>query len=306
MNEVVNGGQLQHTPTLRDICAIVVTYQPDEEFPERLDHIVQQVDKVVIVDNHSSEICLQMLRETVSQPMVHLIVNDENMGIATALNQGVQYASKCGYPWALTLDQDSLVYPMMVKNLAAAYSDCPFKENVGIIGANLQEQISGKVAIQEKDYGNSSWLEALGAITSGSLISISIFKRIGPFKDDLFIDLVDFEYCLRLRANGYKIIVATKVGMVQAYGDYKKKKLLWINKAVRDYSPLRSYYRTRNGLFLVREYFWKEPLWSLHRLRSLCFRVISIMLFEENKILKIKYTLLGIYHAFISKRGKLI
>lgn len=35
--------------TTKDICAVVVTYFPDSNFPERLTRIAEQVGKIVIV-----------------------------------------------------------------------------------------------------------------------------------------------------------------------------------------------------------------------------------------------------------------
>ena len=43
-------------------------------------------------------------------------------------------------------------------------------------------------------------------ITSGSLLALAVFRRVGPMREDFFIDAVDFQYCLRLRRHGYKVI----------------------------------------------------------------------------------------------------
>ena len=270
----------------------------------RINHILDQVDKAIIVDNHSDERSVEMLRLMSTDNNIHLILNGENLGVATALNQGVRYASSCGYTWALTLDQDTVPHPTMVQNLISAYNDCPFKEEVGIIGSNYPDRNTGRDALYDGRYGNRSWFEMKEVITSGSLISIPIFKKIGPFRDDFFIDAVDQEYCLRLRVNGFKVISGRKSGMIHSIGNCEFKKFLWRNLAKLNHPPLRSYYIVRNNLLLVREYFWKEPGWALKSLYGLGKRFVSTIIFEDNKILKIRYICLGICHALLSKGGK--
>ena len=71
-----------------DVCAVVVTYHPDPGFPDRLDRVRPQVGRVVVVDNGSSPPAREMLRNAAG-PDVELILNDANLGVATALNQGV-------------------------------------------------------------------------------------------------------------------------------------------------------------------------------------------------------------------------
>lgn len=303
MKEGVNTNS-QNEPIPGKICAIVVTYHPDEGFPERIKCIVEQVDKVVIVDNHSSESCLEMIKKTSIQFGAHLILNEENLGIATALNQGIGCARELGYLWGLTLDQDTIPHPTMVQSLTSAYRECPFRDKVGVIGSNFQEGNTGKV-LYDMRHEKKPWREVKIVITSGSLISIPIFESAGPFRDDFFIDLVDIEYCLRLRDRGYKVIVSTQPGMIHFHGNYKARKFLWRTVAINGYSPLRIYYWTRNALLLVRKYLWKDVWWVLPRLRGLATLFLKIILFEEHKLLKVRYMCLGLYHALLMKRGKL-
>src|ERR1700731_1621571 len=49
--------------TGNDVCAIVVTYHPDAELPERLSRILFQVRALVIVDNGSGETAVRTLRD---------------------------------------------------------------------------------------------------------------------------------------------------------------------------------------------------------------------------------------------------
>src|SRR5881296_3795995 len=72
------------------IAAVVVTYHPDELFPERIERLSTQVDSLVIVDNHSGEATVSMLRGIASCQSAKLLLNPENLGIAAALNIGVE------------------------------------------------------------------------------------------------------------------------------------------------------------------------------------------------------------------------
>lgn len=50
----------------------------------------------------------------------------------------------------------------------------------------------------------SGYIDA--AITSGSLINTKSFSLVGWFKDEYFIDMVDIEYCFRLKKMDIKFI----------------------------------------------------------------------------------------------------
>jgi len=300
----------EEKPTPNNICAIVVTYHPDEGLPKRIENISRQVDRVVIVDNQSSAACLVMLKKISSNLGVHLILNDKNLGVATALNQGVRYVIDYGntYMWFLTLDQDTIPYPTMVQNLIFAYNDCSFRNQVGIIGSNYQELTTGEILFSSRKE-NQTWAEVENLPTSGCLTSIPIFEEVGNFRDDLFIDYVDTEYCMRLREKGYKVIISPKVCMQHPLGYYKSHKLYKFLRGrymVTNYPPLRHYYWTRNGITIARERFWKSMKWSLNEIYYLLIRrLVTVILFEDNKILKIRLMCLGIYHAFLHHKGRI-
>ena len=291
--------------TASEVCGIVVTYNPDREFPKRLDRLAKQVDCTVVVDNHSSDTCLGMLKKTSAELGTCLIRNEDNLGIATALNQGVKFARDRGYKWAITLDQDTVPCEEMLEIVINAYEGCRFREHVGIVGSNYYDQNSGRSPIDKKEHSNCDWLEMRDVITSGSLMSISVYQSIGAFRDDFFIDYVDVEYCLRLKNNGYRVIIATRPGMIHGIGNTSVRKFLGRKVSIYNHSPVRSYYGARNQLFVVRQYFWDDPYWGLSTSISPIINCLKAMLFEKDKMLKVKYSALGVYDALHSRGGRL-
>jgi len=292
-------------PEEGSICAIIVTCQPDGDFPNRLRQIVPQVGKVIIVDNGSDETCWNMLKKTrLGQPNVYLLRNHRNLGIAAALNMGIRYASETGSEWVLQLDDDSTPSETMVQEMIAAYKTYPGKNKIGIIGANPVDKNTGGSAYKIKCL-HKPCIEEKVIISSGSLIPVEVFNQVGPLKDDYFIDGVDQEYCLRLRKKGYGVIVACQAKMMHSLGRPKVHKFLGMSLIPADYSPSRYYYISRNSLLMTKEYFFSEPHWIIQHLMGFIKRLVKMLLFEENKWVKVKSITKGIWHGLIGKAGPL-
>lgn len=284
------------------ICAIVVTYHPDRELPMRIKRTAKQVDKVVIVDNGSSVTCLRMLHELCSRQGIHLIANAHNLGIATALNQGIEYASSCGYEWVLTLDQDSIPADTMVNELIAVYDQFADKERVGIIGTNAADRVTGSTPYAD-ECRDRLWIEQKVVITSGCLVPLAPFHRIGRFRDDFFVDGVDQEYCLRLRQNGYLVIIACRAVLIHSLGKPRVHQFLWRQLIPTNHPPGRRYYITRNGLVIAKNYFLSDPAWVARHLMALVKSTVKIVLLENDKAAKLKSTAIGVWHALTGRMG---
>ena len=84
--------------TESSISAIIVTFYPDDRFFEMLESIAKQVDNIWIVDNGSIGLSRDKLEGLVNDThtSLKLISNDENLGLATAQNQGIKEAINLG------------------------------------------------------------------------------------------------------------------------------------------------------------------------------------------------------------------
>ena len=152
---------------------------------------------------------------------------------------------------------------------------------------------------------NDSWAEVDNLPTSGCLNSINIFQKVGKFRDELFIDYVDTEYCMRIKDHKFRVIISPLINMTHPLGNYKSNnlyKFLTGQGMITNYPPVRHYYWTRNGLTLVRERFWKNTKWALNELYYLIFRrVLIVLIFEDHKFLKLRNILLGFIHSILRK-----
>jgi len=286
---------LRHIPPYKEnICALIVTYYPDREFPERVKKIARQVAHIIIVDNGSDQHSRLMLHNLTDINNINLIENERNMGIATALNQGICWLKDRGYQWVLTLDQDTVPFDFMIETLLQVYNNLEQKDKVAIIGSNYYT-LMNKSRYQ---FGiNSLYVEKKSVITSGSLISIAAFNIIGPFRDEFFIDHVDHEYCLRARAKGFKIIMACEPIMRHMIGEATKHRLLLLTLEIEKHPANRYYFKSRNHAIIIREYFFKDPIWILKSIYSAIKSIFLTCLFEEKKLLKLKLTIKGYIHG---------
>ena len=292
-------------PKKESICAVIVTYHPDFSFPKHALSLNDQVGSLVIVDNNSNSSAVSMLRLMACQQNVHLILNDENLGIATALNKGIQWAKDRGYLWTLTLDQDTIPLQSMVGSLIAAYNAYPFnKREIGIIGTNYKDPGTGYLFQEVTDTAALLWKEKKTVITAGSLMSISAYEKTGPFRDEFFIDQVDHEYCLRLQKKGYKVLLSLSVSMIHPVGAKKIHKFLWKKIETKNHAPFRMYYIMRNYTVLMREYKGERLEWLLRVLKRARKEIFRILLFENQKRLKIYAVILGITHGLTKKMGR--
>lgn len=173
-------------PTATSVCAIVVAFFPDHDFERRIQNVLPQVGGIVIVYNtpHGGSCNSWIGRIGIDGSSVEIIENKSNLGVATALNQGLNRALERGFKWILTLDQDSLCYSDIVQTLLEVYLNS--EPIPGIVGANYFDPQSGRLKVKACAAG--SYVEQKTVITSGSLINAEMARAIGGFRDDYFID----------------------------------------------------------------------------------------------------------------------
>lgn len=287
-----------------NLCAVVITYYPDSKIYIRIQRLLSQFAKIIIVDNGSGGSGFgKTLSLYENNKQIHFIKNSKNLGIAKALNQGVLHAMKAGFEWIALFDQDSFLDKDAIDGLKYTIKAHPDIRNIMIIGCNLVPPNS-KVGLIKESYNSSLWKETDQVITSGSVISAKAFETVGRYIEPLFIDYVDIEYSLRVKNHGYKIIVALNAHLYHEVGNQSDKKLFNRRIHPTQHPPLRRYYQFRNSILLFKMYYNKNPEWIKKNAIVLLKMLTTIILFEKNKFSKMLYIAKGIYHGIQNRAGK--
>lgn len=264
------------------IYGVVVLYNPPSEVVGNIATYINFVDKLYLYDN-SGKSNYDMFCDMENFDKVEYISNCINDGISKSLNIII---NKINTPcsWLLTMDQDSRFYEnelgellKRINNLDAAVGLLSPKHTSGI----LNGKNSGRLVA-------SGLVENDIVMTSGNLINVDIAKKIGAFDERYFIDCVDWDFCLRLKLNGYKVLVDNCIKLEHGLGDCPEiRKFITHNIVVCNYNSIRRYYITRNKLLFFTTYFIKFPKHALKSLLSIFLDIFKIIFFEENKIKKI-------------------
>lgn len=269
----------------------IILYNPDlSRLQENIFAILPQVDKVVLVENGSSDITY--LKEFEDEK-IELIVNEENMGIAYALNQVMQFAHDNGADWALTLDQDSVVPPDLIDK----YMKLTSIDKVGMICCKIVDRNFGETTEQKSK--TCGYEEVPMCITSASMLNRKAWKEVGGFAEEFFIDAVDFDMCLLLREHGYKIIRTYDTQLLHEVGHSQIRKLFGKEYLVYHHSPLRYYYMVRNGLYLG-----KRHHFVVHSTIRAFRQIAMALIYEDRKKEKLTMMAKGFWHAIIGRYGK--
>ena len=276
---------------MNSVSAVIITYNVENDFKNRINKLKGKVNEIIVVDNGSKAETINMLNELEKE--VTIIYLEKNKGIAYALNKGIKYSIEKGYDWILTLDHDSIVTDDMIKNMLKCYEgfDQELKEKVAmLVPVHVEEkEYENNNIINNEEVASKLYTEVLTEITSGALTKSSIYKNVGLYDEKLFIDLVDHDYCLALNKKGFKVIQVNSAVLIHNLGDSIKKSILGLKMIPTNHSPLRRYYMSRNRHYIWDKYKQDFPGWVLTDKRRFITENLKIILFENNKIEKLKY-----------------
>lgn len=281
----------------------ITTYNPRyDRLYDNVKSIFGQVDKVLIVDNHSDNINeIFALKSKFTN--IEIIFNDSNYGIAFAMNIIGAYAKKNNYEWFMTLDQDS-VCPINLIEEYSKYVD----SSIGIISPYISfnqhflSQLLGKNRCIREEESFTKKKYVLYAVSSGQLIQTKAWEECHGFWNYLFIDYVDQELCFHMTKLGYKILQVKSCELLHEPGI--EAKVLGIKTAKQN--AMREYYCARNSR-LVYWVYKKEYTEAIRRTPFILSikRIANVILIKEKIPSKIKAICLGVVDAYRWKHNYL-
>lgn len=206
------------------LAAGVVLFQPNRDVLERLlDAVEPCVNVIYLFVNAIGD--AEVFAALAGRAKTRLIVSQVNFGIGEALNVIVLHAALDGIAQVVLFDQDSSPTPDVVPRLRTAWQAlADAGQTPAVVGPRLVAPAEG--GYKAPRYFPQPGRAAIGSKrpvrfvpTSGSLISVEAFRRIGAFRGDYFIDAIDLEWCFRAWGTGFSCWCAETVPMVHTVGE---------------------------------------------------------------------------------------
>jgi rhamnosyltransferase len=284
---------------------IFVLYQPTEEFLGNLANACAICPQVVVVDN--SPEADPRLHDSLRKQEVQLIFNRNQGGLAGAYNRGAEALLAQNCDVIFLLDQDSDIDSSFFENMMQACRALGVEEFlVGpkIYEINLQrcmpvfqpgKHLPQRLHIDDRSAG---MFPSLCIISSGSAISAAAYRRLGPFREDYFIEYVDIEYSLRAVSHGVPVYMNAAVTLRQITGKIERHG----KRYTTNHSAWRRYYGARNAVHCLRLH---REHWGLHWVSTfLAFlQIVRVLQYEPQKLRKVTAILSGYLDGLLGRLG---
>ena len=293
---------------MRQILAVVVCFHPEPSSLQSLSLKLQQEGVPVVWINNGPPGSLDAAQ---TQQLAHIIELQQNLGVATALNRGFEWALQNGFDAVISFDQDSRPAVGMVGQLQSAWLKASMQTpNVAAIGPATVDHQSGQDMFTFAPYNltrhrflpsqNKTYVVD-HLITSGCLTPCAVWQDVGPMTDSLFIDWVDNEWCARARLKGYLLLMDGGTKMTHSIGEVSRP-LLW--RRFHLHQPLRHYYLLRNALLIAKQSKF-DPGWRMHHILYALRVIAASLLLGNQKMSRLSYAWRGLVHGLQGRSGKI-
>ena len=247
------------------VIAVVVAYRPESAlFSRLLAALDTEAAATVIVDNAQGE----GLEEVRWRDRLERIDMKGNAGVGAAQNAGIRRAIDMGATHILVLDHDSVPVAGMTALLLAASQRLEGQGRpVAAVGADYRDLrhadsspfvVMGRWGFRRAAArADGEPVEVSFLISAGSLIGVDAIAAVGLMDEQLFIDYVDVEWCLRAVTKGRHCFGVPGARLEHRLGDdvlgwgQRGRPIRVQGRTFATRSPLRHYYMFRNACWLV-------------------------------------------------------
>ena len=213
----------------------------------------------IVVDNGSCDGCVEAIED--GYPEVTTIATGRNLGFAEGNNVGLRAALEADADYVLLLNNDTVVADDLLRRLvpeAEARPDagaiCPLiyyldpPDRIWYAGARFDARRghNGRhTGYGERDEGQYDRVREIGRATGAAmLVRREVVEEVGYLDGDLFLQVEDVEWSLRMRSAGWRIffVPAGKV---------------WHRVSVAtggEHAPATAYYEIRNTMAVCDRY----------------------------------------------------
>lgn len=245
----------RHTDQL-PVSVVIVNYNAGPLLAECVHSALPAVGQVLVVDNASSDLSLELCTQRFSgEPKLKIIRNAGNLGFAVACNIGAAEATE---PYLLFLNPDCVVGATSLQRMVQVLET---SSRAGLVGGlltneNGSEQAGGRRAMPTpwrsfiRAFGlyrlNRYWPRLFfdfhlhkQALPNGPLEVEAIsgalmlarreaIEDVGLWDEDYFLHCEDLDWCMRFRKKGWKILFVPDAPVVHHKGTCSRSRPVFV------------------------------------------------------------------------------
>lgn len=244
------------------IAAVITAYKPDAGFAARFAPLLSVCGSIIVSDNTPGG------HRSFNLPAGCIVIHNlKNFGLAPALNLGIKEARRQGAKVVILFDQDSTPSAAFVSQMVAQLAEATAVrgQNCCVGPTHVDDgsmtDINGTALKKSKVSADSTLQDVTCLPTSGMIFPLEALTADDFFSDEFFLDLVDFEWCWRLRGRGWSFLRTIDVEMFHRLGVAERNFLGFVFHVP---APYRHYFQVRDTLRLAFKGY--VPLYSKVRL----------------------------------------
>lgn len=239
------------------IVGIVPVWRRVDDLQNLLDTVAastRPLDGLIVVDNDATP----EVRAVYADRGYDVVTAATNEGAVTAFRRGLARAWELGADAVWLLDDDATVAPDALERLLAPLDSDP---DIGGVAPAVHfadgRAIAGWLweASTPRGCGHAP-TTAPGEIDwapfAGLLLTREACLAAGDLRHDLFLWHADVEYCLRIRARGFRLLAVPDAVVRHPVYPLQERRILGRRFTVRTASPWQEYEDARNWAILAR------------------------------------------------------
>lgn len=222
--------------------------------------------------------------------------NNENIGSAGGFAACMNFLKSSDSDWIWLFNDDSYPNEDSIKLLKTAFEEQTLSKP-GLI--KVSREINGQSELLNwNGVGYPSFIpisnhfvESDLVTFDGALIAKEVIMTVGTCNPKFFMGTYEHDFCLRVKDKDFKIYTLPNGTIIDLKLGSTGGVPIW-----------RTYYNTRNHLFLVTRRFYLEGIyrWALREAKF----TIAIILYKDKKIKRLYVKSMAIFHGLIGKLGK--
>lgn len=253
--------------------------------------VLGECEHLVVVDNTPGRFAFGPL-----PAQVQVLQDGINRGLGPALNRGILAAREAGADYVVLFDQDSTPASDTVGHLleVCRAGQAQWGERCAVGPTHVDDGTGSRIEARRRGHIASQPYEVTCLPTSGLLFPVQAVRADALFASDLFLDLVDFEWCWRQRREGWRFLRTPGTCLRHRFGIEERRCL-----GLRFYvpAPYRHYFQFRDALRLASRGY--VPLYS--RVRLACLLPVKLLLYPlilDQGIERLRWMVRGVVDAF--------